>query len=70
MYGAIEVSHVNGPVLLDRSYDVTAEVFAVGESPKTEFLWFDSEAVSDTGAVAARMRMMLRYVKGTSANED
>lgn len=69
MYGAIEVSHVNGPVLLDRSYDVTAEVIAVGESPKTEFLWFDSEAVSDTGVVAARMRMMLRYVKGTSANE-
>jgi hypothetical protein len=66
LFGAIEVAHVEGPVRLDRNYDVRAEVVAVGQSPKTEFLWFDSEARSTEGRTVATMRMLLRFMKASS----
>jgi hypothetical protein len=66
LFGAIEVAHLDGPVPLDRDYQVRAEVVGVGESPKTEFLWFDSEAVTPEGVPVASMRMLLRFMKASS----
>jgi hypothetical protein len=66
LFGAIEVAHLRGPVLLDREYEVRAEVIAVGESPKTEFLWFDSVAHDAAGSPVASMRMLLRFMKASS----
>lgn len=67
MYGAIEVRHVNGPVFLDTEYEVTGQVLAVSESPKTEVLWYRTEARavgSDT--VTAELTMMTRLLKESS----
>jgi hypothetical protein len=66
LFGAIEVRHVNGPLLLDRTYRVGGTVIALGQSPKTEYVWFESYADSLDGARVAEMRMQLRWMKASS----
>ena len=69
LFGAIEVRHHRGPVFVDRIYRVEGEVVAVGASPKTEYVWFDTTA-SDDGGVVASMRMQLRWMKASSRKYD
>jgi hypothetical protein len=66
LFGAIEVAHVHGPIVLDRPYRVSGEVVAVGQSPKTEYVWFDSAAQDGDGRTVATMRMLLRFMKASS----
>lgn len=66
MFGAIGIRFVHGPVLLGATYEVSAHVVSVGESPKTETVWFDSEARDDRGRVVAAMRMQSRLLKASS----
>lgn len=66
LFGAIEVGHVNGPLILGRDYRIEAEVVCVGQSPKTEYLWFDSKAIDGQGKTTATMRMQLRFMKASS----
>lgn len=65
LFGAIELRHVNGPVLLDRTYEVSGRVIFVGESPKTEYVWFESYADAG-GKRVAEMLMQLRWMKASS----
>ena len=64
--GAIEIANVHGPLLLDRTYRVRSHVVCVGQSPKTEYLWFDTTAHDDSDQLVASFRMMLRFMKATS----
>jgi hypothetical protein len=66
LFGAIEIRHHAGPVLLNHSYTVSGEVVGVSETPKTEVLWFDSRAHDSDGRLIAGMRMMLRSLKASS----
>lgn len=66
LFGAIELRNVNGPLRVDRDYRVTGEVVALGQSPRTEYAWFESAADDERGARIAEMRMLLRYMKGSS----
>ncbi len=66
LFGAIEIRHVNGPLVLDKQYRVGGEVLAVGESPKTEYVWFESYAATPEGDRVAEMRMQLRWMKASS----
>jgi hypothetical protein len=70
LFGAIEIRHHAGPVLLNRSYTVSGEVVGVSETPKTEVLWFDSRAHDGDGRLIAGMRMMLRSLKASSPLYD
>jgi hypothetical protein len=65
LFGAIELRNVGGPLVLDRTYRVGGHIVEVGESPKTEYVWFDSFAESD-GERIAEMRMQLRWMKASS----
>ena len=65
LFGAIEVGHVNGPMVLNRQYRITSHVVSVGESPKTEYLWFDTSAHDEEGKEVATFRMQLRFMKAT-----
>jgi hypothetical protein len=65
LFGAIEVRFSHGPVFLDETYDVSGEIVALSETPKTEVLWFDSWAEAG-GQRVATMRMMLRSMKAAS----
>ena len=66
LYGAIEVRYVAGPLLLASEYRVTGHVVAVSDSPKTEILWFDTQAADAHGRVVATGRMMTRLVKASN----
>ena len=67
LFGAIEVGHVNGPLVLGRDYHLESEIVCVGQSPKTEYLWFDTTAYQPNGGEAvATMRMQLRFMKASS----
>lgn len=66
LFGAIEIRHHRGPVFVDRPYQVAGEIVAVGQSPKTEYVWFDTRASDEAGVVAA-MRMQLRWMKASSS---
>jgi hypothetical protein len=66
LFGAIELRNVNGPLRVDEEYRVSARVVAVGQSPKTEYVWFDSAADDASGTRIAEMRMLLRWMKASS----
>ena len=65
MWGAMEVRHHHGPLFVDRPYDVTITIAAVGDSPKTEILWYDA-AAHDAGTLVATARILSRFVKASS----
>ncbi len=66
LFGAIEYRHLHGPVRLDEPYAVRAQVCAVGQSPQTEFVWYDATATDRSGIVVADMRLMTRFMKASS----
>jgi hypothetical protein len=66
LFSAIELRHFNGPLLADATYCVTGTILAVGQSPKTEYVWFDSEARDQDGSLVGGMRMQLRWMKASS----
>ncbi len=66
LFGAIEVRNINGPLVLDRTYKVGGVILSVGESPKTEYVWFESHADTLDGIRIAEMRMQLRWMKASS----
>ena len=66
LFGAIEIRHHAGPVRFATPYRVTGEVVALGESPKTEYVWYDTSAGDATGTRVASMRMQLRWMKASS----
>lgn len=68
LFGAIEVQHINGPVYAEHDYTCITTVLAVSETPKTEYVWYESlltDAESDSKV--ASMLMMLRFMKASSA---
>ena len=66
LYGAIEIQHLKGPVFIERDYQVRARVLAVSETPKTEYLWYESTLSDPAGGDdIASMLMMLRFMKAS-----
>ena len=67
LYGAIEIRHLRGPVFSDSEYEVGATILAVGQTPKTEYVWFETvmREPAGTGDIAS-MIMMLRFMKASS----
>jgi hypothetical protein len=65
LYGAIEVRHVAGPVFMDRDYEVSGRILAVGQTPKTEYLWYET-TMREGPTDVAEMLMMLRFMKASS----
>jgi len=67
LFGAIETQHINGPVFAERDYTCTSEVLAVSETPKTEYLWYESILRDENDVEIASMLMMLRFMKASSS---
>jgi hypothetical protein len=66
LFGAIELRFLNGPLFVDRDYMASGRVVAVGETPKTEYLWYESTLKEPgTGTAIASMLMMLRFMKAS-----
>ena len=67
LYGAIEIRHLAGPLLVDVEYDISGEVLAVADTPKTEVLWFTTRATPvGTTTPVAQLTMMTRLLKESS----
>ncbi len=66
LYGAIELRNVNGPMLVDTPYRAGGKLLHAGDTPKTEYLWFDTWADDEAGKRIVEMRMMLRFMKASS----
>lgn len=66
LFGAIETRQVNGPVMVETPYIATGRVMATGESPKTEYFWFESALDDQDGKRVAEMLMLLRFMKASS----
>lgn len=66
LFSAMEIVHVNGPFLMNRRYHIKCEVVCVGQSPKTEYVWYDQHAFDETGVHVATLRMQSRAMKASS----
>lgn len=66
LFGAIEIGYVNGPMLLNRNYRIDSHIVCVGQSPQTEYVWYDSTATDEAGNLVATMRMQSRAMKASS----
>jgi hypothetical protein len=65
MWGALEVRFHGRPVPLDTDLVVSGVVAAVGSSPKTEILWYDT-SIELSGQLIATARVLTRFVKASS----
>ncbi len=67
LFGAIELQLHAGPVLVEHDYETQAKVLAVGETPKTEYLYYEA-SLYEPGRddVVLSMIMMLRFMKASS----
>jgi hypothetical protein len=66
LFGAIELRNISGPVLVERPYRVSGSIVSLGQSPKTEFMWFETAVDEAPGRRIAEMRMLLRFMKASS----
>lgn len=69
LYGAIEIRHHQGPLLLNTEYTITGRVLDVSDSPKTEVLWYTTEArraEDPSRDPIASLTMMTRLLKDSS----
>ncbi len=66
LYGAIEVNVTNGPLFVEKQYSVQGKILARGETPKSEYLWWESKLKDDSGKEVANMLMMNRWMKASS----
>jgi hypothetical protein len=65
-FGATEIVLHNGPIRTGVPYRKSGKVACVGESPKTEFAWFDSWLHDSEGKLIAEARHMTRWMKVSS----
>jgi hypothetical protein len=67
LYGAIEINVRRGPLFVEHDYVVQGRILAIGETPKSEYLWWESQLRdAATGAEVADMLMMNRVMKGSA----
>ncbi len=67
LFGAIEIGFAHGPLLMNRDYHLSSKVLAVGQSPQTEYVWFETLAHNQKGEVVATMLMQSRVMKASSS---
>ena len=66
-YGATEIRTLKGPIRVDTEYRRVGKVVCVGASPKTEYVWIDSQLFDkSSGDVVAEMRQFTRFMKASS----
>ncbi|HIG41964.1 MAG: hypothetical protein ABGY96_12615 [bacterium] len=67
LFGAIELQLVDGPAFVDYNYETFAKVLAVGETPKTEYYYYESMLLDPkSGNTVMSMIMMIRFMKASS----
>ncbi len=67
LFGAIELQAQNGPALVEHDYETHATILAIGETPKTEYYYYESLLLDpEQGKTVMSMIMMIRFMKASS----
>jgi hypothetical protein len=66
LFGAIEVGFEHGPFLMNHDYRLTSKVLCVGQSPQTEYVWYETHASNSENERVATMLMQSRVMKASS----
>ncbi len=66
LFGAIEVGFQHGPLLMNTDYRLTSSVVCVGQSPQTEYVWYETHAFNDRDQRVATLLMQSRVMKASS----
>jgi len=66
LFGAIELRNISGQILVEHAYHVSGSIVALGRSPKTEYMWFETALNEAAGERIAETRMLLRFMKASS----
>jgi hypothetical protein len=66
LWGAMELRYHGEPLMCDTEYSVEGRVVAVGQSPRTETLWYDMAASDAQGYLVATARVLTRFAKASS----
>ena len=66
LFGAIEIGFEEGPFLLNRDYRLVSRVVSVGQSPQTEYVWYETDAYDKQEKRVARLFMQSRAMKASS----
>jgi len=62
----MEIGYTNGPFLMGHRYKIECKVVCVSQSPKTEIVWYDSDAYNESGDLVATLRIQSRAMKASS----
>ena len=66
LFGAMEISHTNGPLIMGKKYRIDCEVVCFSQSPKTEIVWYDQHAYNEAGDHVVTLRIQSRAMKASS----
>lgn len=61
LYGGIELQMLDGPICADIEYTANGKIIALGQTPRTEVLFYESE-LYEANALIAKMIMMSRIM--------
>mmetsp|Transcript_40759 Transcript_40759/g.59567 ORF Transcript_40759/g.59567 Transcript_40759/m.59567 type:complete len:201 (-) Transcript_40759:368-970(-) len=70
LFGGCEIKLINGPVFVGETYFIEREITAVGETPKTEFIWTKTVMKDEKGCIIAEMTLQDMMLKYTVENYD
>ena len=66
LFGAMEIGFDSGPLLMNHDDHLTSKVLCVGQSPQTEYVWYETQAFDPQGAKVATLLMQSRGMKASS----
>ena len=66
LFGAMEIAFTKGPMLLDKDYHIETAVVCVGQSPKTEYVWYEQKAFDQAGDLVVTLLIQSRAMKASS----
>ena len=66
LFGAIEIGFEKGPFMMNRDYHLESRVVCVGQSPQTEYVWYETDAFDYLGDRVARLLIQSRAMKASS----
>jgi hypothetical protein len=67
LYGAIALAWFTGPLREKTPYRVRGIVRGLMDTPQTEALWYETEALDEHGAPLARLLLLARVMKASTA---
>jgi hypothetical protein len=70
LWGAMELCFHGEPIVCGADYAIEGEVVALGQTPKTETLWYDLGARDARGDLVATTRVLTRFAKASSPLYD